>query len=694
MNENELGQNPLNVLLVEDVPAYISLLRRVLASFDIQVQTASNLVEGIQKAVGDDFDLVLLDLGLPDSQGLDTFTKFYSRCPDAPIVVLTGLDDENLARKILQLGGQDYLIKGPYLTQEKSSQYLLLRSIHYAIERKQVQDALRRERDMLEERIAERTAELAQANEQLRQELTERMLFATALRESEMRNQALLNAMPDTIGRLDRHGRVLDVKFPPEIELLVPPNVQIIGASLSRIVPEIAEEGMIHLEKALKSGAPQVFELEVGSGRQKRNVEIRFVVSGENEVLAMVRDVTARRQAEGKLKRYYERLDILRAIDRATLAVQSPEALAHVALRQTWRLVPHDRADFLAFNQKNERAVILASRSDGDTTKSGRSIPLEDLSLQECLQDGEPYRVNDLEKLQELSKYEKQLIRKGIRSYFITPLIAEGKLIGAISLGARDERAFSAEHVESTQEMGRQLALMLYNAQLFEEVREGRERLRYLAARLVSAQEDERQRISLELHDEAGQALTALKLNIALIQSELPHKFKGIHKQLVDAIHLTENTMDKIRALARNLRPPALDTVGLDQTLADYCRRTASQTGLQINYSGTELSDLPDHYQINLYRVLQEALTNVIKHAQASQVQVSLAFQDSTINLIVKDNGKGFHHLAQPSQEEYKGIGLLGMEERIQALGGKLTVMSSRGQGTVLVVQVPWREKT
>jgi signal transduction histidine kinase len=285
---------------------------------------------------------------------------------------------------------------------------------------------------------------------------------------------------------------------------------------------------------------------------------------------------------------------------------------------------------------------------------------------------------------------DEQLVTKGIHSAMFIPLRTKGQVLGTWNLSSRKIGAYNPDDLKIAQSMADQLAIAVENARLFEEVQTGREQLRQLNRQIVAAQEEERQRLSRELHDEAGQALTALKIGLDLIRVDLPPEAETLHEGIAEAVNLTDMTMEQLRLLARDLRPPALDTAGLNPTLEGLCRDFARRTQLSIDYASTELTTLSDTANICLYRFLQEALTNVAKHAQANQVWVKLSQGGGMVNLIVRDDGRGIDQQAGMAvSERPKGIGLVGMQERLELLGGWLEIESRPGQGTRLVAQIP-----
>ena len=217
-------------------------------------------------------------------------------------------------------------------------------------------------------------------------------------------------------------------------------------------------------------------------------------------------------------------------------------------------------------------------------------------------------------------------------------------------------------------------------------------RLKTLAQQLVAAQEEERQRLSRELHDEAGQALTALKISLDLTAEETSTDHLQLRDRIVEAARLANRTMEHLRLLAHGLRPPALDAVGLNYTLEDLCRDFSTRTRLVIDYNGKDLPTLPEEATISLYRFLQEALTNVARHANAKNVRVTLEADGKTASLVVEDDGQGFDvHRVWTESRYLAGKGLLGMRERIELLGGQLEIESQPGEGTRVVAHFPMK---
>ena len=212
---------------------------------------------------------------------------------------------------------------------------------------------------------------------------------------------------------------------------------------------------------------------------------------------------------------------------------------------------------------------------------------------------------------------------------------------------------------------------------------------KYLS-QIIEAQENERRRISRELHDEIGQALTAIKFNLDMIDKNLPEASPVVTGILEDARSLSNQTITAMRQLSMDLRPTMLDELGLIPTLRWYVQNFSKRVGIDAQFRVIGFEEkLPSQIETAFYRIVQEALNNISKHAEASQVEISLEQRDSTIHGSIIDNGKGFDldKALHPESPE-RGFGMIGMQERISLLGGKIDIQSRPGFGTRIHIEV------
>ncbi len=224
-----------------------------------------------------------------------------------------------------------------------------------------------------------------------------------------------------------------------------------------------------------------------------------------------------------------------------------------------------------------------------------------------------------------------------------------------------------------------------------EELHETYDRLRRLTRRLEDAREDERKHIARELHDEMGQALTAAKINLQIMASS---PVSGdLADRIADTVGLVDRMIRHVRTLSLDLRPPLLDEFGLDAALRSYLEAQAQRTGLGIDVTGDGIPpELGPEVAITAFRFLQEAVTNVIRHADASRVKVAIVGRNDELDLEVRDDGTGFdvgNALLRAAGGQH--LGLLGIRERVESLGGSMELDSAPGRGTRIAVSIPWR---
>jgi len=272
------------------------------------------------------------------------------------------------------------------------------------------------------------------------------------------------------------------------------------------------------------------------------------------------------------------------------------------------------------------------------------------------------------------------------------PIKSRGKLIGILALGRKQSNTiYSHEDIELVMSMASQAGIIIENARMFDSLRNQQLQVEQLLAQAVLAQEEERQRISVDLHDSVAQWLAAASYRAQTVNVLLSGDGNSEARSELAGM---ENTIDKslkeLRRVVVGLRPPALDELGLTHALRQSLENLeADGLGCKFSEVGTPFR-LPSNTEIAVYRVVQEALNNIRKHAHAGKVTLRLQFQEGKLLVEVGDNGKGFD-LSQTldSAISVGRVGLLGMKQRAEMLGGDIKIKTGKGTGTAITLSLP-----
>jgi len=226
-----------------------------------------------------------------------------------------------------------------------------------------------------------------------------------------------------------------------------------------------------------------------------------------------------------------------------------------------------------------------------------------------------------------------------------------------------------------------------------ETLRESENRLRFLSSELLNVQESERKRIALEIHDSLGQSLNAIKFRVESALQELKGTSdQAIVRSIRDIIPVIQESIDDARRLQMDLRPPMLDDLGIIATLSWFGRQFQSvYTDIKVDIQTDIAEDaVPKPLKIQIYRILQEAMNNIIRHAGATQIQVRFHKNENHVELEIEDNGIGFTPPPEWMDLARRGhLGLVGMRERVEMIGGQMDIQSESGRGTVVRVSAP-----
>ena len=562
----------------------------------------------------------------------------------------------------------------------------------------------------LEHRVVERTSSLASINEQLRAEIIERERAEEAIRKSEqvLREAEALghtgsweqNLVTGEIFNTDENLRLFfgpdhrkgvdfedyaEVVHPDDREYLMQRRVQL----LTERGPSDIEyrvvwpDGSVHV---IFGRATVVYD---ESGRAVR-------VYGTNV------DITERKQAEQDIRGYAARMAALAEISRTFAeAGLDYQSILNTAAQRTAELIGDScvitlfsdnnrRAFPVAFHHPDPNALVLMEESllniwQGGTDTERFQMLLAGESIYFPVVNPEVYRA------QSETEFWPYMDAVGISSVLIVPLKAQGGVIGTLGI-TRDHQGtpYTPEDLTLLQNIADRAALSIQNARLFEQVEDAREQLEALSRRLLEVQESERRALTTELHDRVGQNLTGLSINLQNMKALLSKgTVQALATKFDDAQALLEETTRQIRDIMAELYLPELEEYGLAAALEIYAERAAARGNLELIADLPDLSPprLPADTRIALFRAAQEAISNVLKHAHATRLEIRLQGEDGRVRLMVDDNGQGFDP-NEASQKEAPSWGLKIMRERIESIGGKLYIESRPGAGTQTIFEI------
>jgi PAS domain S-box-containing protein len=478
-------------------------------------------------------------------------------------------------------------------------------------------------------------------------DITERKKAENALKESEERFRSLTEAAYEGIvfhkeGILLIANDQISMMFGYELD-------ELLGKNIVQIL--VAPEAREFMKEQIANGKPGPYEsIGVKKDGTRFPMEIRArqaELKGQNIRVATVLDITERKRAEEALRESEGKLNAM---------LQSI-------------------GDHMSMIDKNLNIIWandIARKIFGDEIIGKKCYEVYHRRKKPC----EPYPCLTLKAFQDekVHEHEVQIIGKTAEiTYFHC----------TANVALRDKEGKPAAVIEISRNITER-------KQAEEELKKSHKQLRAIAARITEVEETERRRITQELHDYVGQNLTALDINLNILPSLLSVKSKtGISNRLEDMHKLLGDTVKKIRDVMAALRPSVLDDYGLMAALRWYSEQFSNRTGITTVVQGKELKPrMPSIVETTLFRIAQESLTNVSKHAQASKVIVKLTKKDNLVQLSIADDGIGFDpEKIQRLKEKYVW-GLISMKERAVAMGGELYVKSKPGKGTTIIVEI------
>jgi PAS domain S-box-containing protein len=525
----------------------------------------------------------------------------------------------------------------------------------------------------------------------------DRMQAEVALRDSEVRFRAIFERAAIGIALVDMAAHPIELN--PALQAMLG-----YSADELRTIP-LAEfthpddiDTDMQLFEELVSGNREFYQIPKRYIRKDGqvvwgNLRVSLICDAQGVAqfaIGMVAEITERQQAEAALRQYTRRLEYLHDIDQIILTTSSLDQLAEAVITRLQTLLPCNRAELLLVDWETNEAIIVAQVSDRPTSvPAGYRYSRADRPPKPALLEGQIVVEHDISSDAPLSPSLQRLRDEGMRARMLVPLLAQGQLIGTIHLAADWPFTPTEDQRNLARELSDHLAIGLQHTRLLAEVQAANARLQALSRQLVTAQEDERRRIARELHDEVGQMLALVKLNIRAVQRAAGAAELG--PRLEQSLGVIEDTLLRVRTLALDLRPSMLDDIGLLAALRWYVDQQASLAGLAAEVSAADMLDrLPTEIETVCFRVVQEALTNVVRHAQAHNIRVTVERLDTAVELRISDDGVGFDHSAALDRAVHgQSGGLLGMRERVVLCGGRLSIETSAEGGTTIRAWIP-----
>jgi PAS domain S-box-containing protein len=543
-----------------------------------------------------------------------------------------------------------YVVNAPIRHKDgRVSKYAMMMDIH---DRKLNEQELRKHRLHLEELVKARTAELTFTNAQLRLEIEERKEIEKTLRESQQRYRSLFDGSRDAIIISDAKGRILDVNDAATL---------LTGYSkaelIHKLVPDLDDafdmEAYHNYFQRIQAGEAFTNEASIVH-KDSRRIFTEFsskkvTLAGIPCIHTSARDITARKLAEEALRQSEAKYREL---------VQNANSMI-LRFDTQGRLTFFNEYAQKFFGYREEE---ILGRSILDTilprvNSRGRDISAQ---VEDFFNHPEKYKTNELENAR----------RNGERVWVAwtnRPIVdSQGHVVEFLCVG-----------VDIT------------------ERKQDRRLIQNLTHDLLKAQENERYKIARDLHDHIAQDLSSLKIGLQTLFDRQESVPESSRKQVDNLVQRLQRSISEVRNIAYDLRPPGLDQLGLVNTLFVYCEDFGKNNHLKIDFTAAGLDDLPldNDTQINIYRLIQEALRNVKKHAAAEKVTVRLVASSPNIILRIIDDGQGFDvkHWRVKSQAE-KRMGLHSMVERVGLLNGIIDIRSHIGKGTAIIINIPIKE--
>lgn len=403
----------------------------------------------------------------------------------------------------------------------------------------------------------------------------------------------------------------------------------------------------------------------------------------------LIVDMTERKWLEEERERLLAREEAVAQLGRALLSELDLDRIADVVVKQSMRVLDVDAVALWLADPSRRGLDLLAHCNLDNAVAIIRQMPYDATSATARAADtGQIQVVEDVFALERPSTVTHQIaIRTGMRSLLSVPLLTWGRLVGVVTYYCSSQRVFSSDDMEVNATVAGLVAMAISNARLHQDLRNRERQVSLLLKATFDAQEEERQRACLEVHDGIAQMLASASHQLDVLDGH-PDLPDGLSDHVHNAATLVRDALHEARDMIANLRPATLDALGLVETLRSEFADIQAHTALQIDFHADPIR-FSREVETGLYRIIREAVNNVVKHARAKSVSVRVKEEGGIAIISIQDDGIGFDMSVLEHQAYPKGVGLLSMRKRAEWLGGRFTIESNQGKGTLVSVELP-----
>lgn len=721
-------EKSFRILVIDDDPQIRRLLVRILQSVGYTAHAAGSGREGVALAREIEPTLILLDLVLPDIDG-ETVCRQIKESPalaGTVVIMLSGLKtSSDHQASALEAGADGFIVKPVHkrellariqafsrikrMEEELRAQRDALERTNRTLteeiaKRAEVEEALRRTQNELESRVRERTKDLGNAVEQLEHEVEERKRTERELRLSEARFRTtfemapvgLINTAPD--GRMLRVNRrfadftgysaeeLLDMTF---ADVTHPLDLPVTMDYRGRLLKD--EIQLYSMEKRyIRKTGTAVWGHVTASVMRDENSEPQYTIT-------VIEDITQRKQAEAEIRRNYDVQNVINALLTLSLIDMDLKAILSRALDRVvvipWLTFESMGGIFLKEDGADNLVLVAHNRMPPHLLDACGRVPFGRCL---CGQAAERQEIVFAERVD--TRHGTTCENPSPHGHYCVPITAEGKLLGVMVLFLQEgfERSRRAEDFLET--VSNTLAGIIQRKRAEEALRKAHgdlsrayERRKILSRRLIDLMEKNRHQIAMELHDHIGQTLTSCKINLEMVHERVRAQSPELGNQIESAQGRVTQVLKDIKEISHGLKPAMLDTLGLIPSLRYLFNEIREGSNIDIKFFS---QGIPKRFdpgkELAIFRITQEALNNIRKHATAQKIFVSLVRKNDLLSLSIEDDGIGFNREAAMQMRGGHGpLGLVFMRERAVQLDGEFTIDAKEGEGTHILVEIP-----